>query len=173
MMLENILTLNFRSKTFGYLVTDLLIISAIYILPTLSHLTSIPFYLFEPMRLGIVFCIINTNQKNSLIIALTVPIISFIISSHPFFAKSILITGELTINVLLFYIISKRFNNKFIVMLVSILVAKMFYYTGKMFFIQFGLLDNNLFTTPLLIQYLMMILFSIYAAFALRDEHRS
>ena len=172
-MFENILTLNYKSKTFSYLVTDLLIISAIYLLPTLSHLTSIPFYLFEPMRLAIVFCIINTNQKNSLIVALTVPVISVLISSHPEFFKAVLITGELTINVFLFYVFSKRMNNKFIGMLGSILVAKIFYYSGKFLFIHFDLLSGNLFSTSLWIQYLMMFLFSFYAVLALGKEQRS
>ncbi len=171
-MLENILALNYKSKTFGYLVTDILIVAAIYFLPALTHLTSIPFYLFEPMRLAVVFCIINTNKKNSFIIALSVPVISLIVSSHPGFAKSILITGELTLNVLLFYIFYKKPDNKFIAMLISILIAKLFYYSGKLLFINFGLLNGDLFSTPLWIQYLMIFLFSLYTAYSFNNDKK-
>ena len=166
----NILTVSRKSKTFVYLVTDLIIITAIYLLPSLSHITSVPFYLFEPMRLALVFCIINTNRKNSLIIALTLPVLSLIISSHPVFAKSILITGELTLNVLLFYAITKRLDNKFIAMLFSILMAKLFYYSGKFLFIGFGFLSGDIISTPLWIQLMMMLLFSIYALFSLKSD---
>ena len=169
-MPENILAVSRKSKTFIYLITDLVIITAIYSLPSLSHITSIPFYLFEPMRLALVFCIINTNRKNSLIIALTLPILSLIISAHPVFAKSVLITGELTINVYLFYVIAKRLDNKFFVMLFSILAAKSFYYSGKLMFIGFGFLSGDLVSTPLWIQFLMMLLFSLYAVFSVKND---
>ena len=169
-MPEDILAVSHKSKTFIYLLTDLVIITAIYLLPSLSHITLIPFYLFEPMRLALVFCIINTNRKNSLIIALTLPILSLIISAHPVFAKSVLITGELTINVYLFYVIAKRLDNKFFVMLFSILAAKSFYYSGKLMFIGFGFLSGDLVSTPLWIQFLMMLLFSLYAVFSVKND---
>jgi len=169
-MLQNILAVDFKSKRVEYLVTDILIVAFIYIIPTLSHLTSIPFYFFEPMRIALVFCIIATNQKNSLLIALTLPIVSLILSSHPSFAKSILIMGELVINVIVFYQLQKKFNNIFIGMLFSILIAKVFYYGSKLFLINFGWLHGDLISTPIWIQYFMMIFISITAAIALKSK---
>lgn len=169
-MLQNILSLNYRSKTIGYTTTDILIIGIIYLLPSFSHLTSIPFYLFEPMRLAIVFCIINTNQKNSILIALTLPAISLILSSHPDFVKSLLITAELVLNVLAFYFISKRLNNSFIVMLISILMAKIFYYSSKLVLLNMNLIQGGLISTPLWIQYIMMFFFSIYTVLAFKKN---
>ncbi|HEY6437678.1 MAG TPA: hypothetical protein VIY47_13885 [Ignavibacteriaceae bacterium] len=172
-MLQNILAVDFKSKKIGYLITDILIVAFIYLLPTLSHITSIPFYLFEPMRIALVFCIIATNQKNSLLIALTLPIVPLILSSHPSFAKSILIMGELAINVIVFYQLQKKFNNKFIGMLFSILIAKVFYYGSKLFFINFGLLQGDLISTPIWIQFFIMIFLSISAAIALKSKSKS
>jgi hypothetical protein len=73
MMHESILSFNYKSKPVGYLFIDFVIIAFIYFLPALSHFIAIPFYLFEPMRLGLIFCIINTNRINSILVALTIP----------------------------------------------------------------------------------------------------
>lgn len=167
MIPDNILALN--SKSSRYIATDFLIITIIFLLPTLSHLTSISFYLFDPMRWAVVFCILNTNRKNSLIIALTIPVFSLLISSHPVFIKSLLITGELTLNVILFYIIAKRLKNTFIVMLISILIAKLFYYSGKWLFIHLGFLSSDLFSTSLWIQVPVVFLISVFVFFDLRN----
>jgi hypothetical protein len=170
MILQNILAVDLKTKKVGYLVTDILLVAFMYLLPTLSHLTSIPFYLFEPMRFALVFSIIVTNQKNSFLIALTLPLVSLILSSQPGFAKNILITAELAINVLVFYQLQKRFSNNFIVMFLSILIAKVFYYVNKLLFINFGLLEGDLVSTPKWIQYIVMICLSIYAAIALKSK---
>jgi len=163
MMLHNILALNFKSKSAGYLFTDLVIVAFIYFLPSLSHLTAIPFYLFEPMRLGLIFCLINTNRSNSLLVALTLPFISLLISSHPDIVKSILISIELLINAIVFYYLIQRMENKFLVMLISIITAKFIYYAGKLSFLSLGFLEGDLISTPLWIQYIMMLAISIIA----------
>jgi hypothetical protein len=170
MMLQNILSSGYKSKTAGYAFVDLVIIAFIYFLPSLSHLTSIPFYLFEPMRLAIIFCILSTSRNNSLLIALTLPVISLIISSHPVLVKSLLITLELIANVLLLYYLIQRLRNKFLAILLSIFFAKVVYYMGKLSLLSLGLLDGELISTPLWLQYIMMFLFSIYGALAFKRK---
>ncbi len=174
MIRENTLTLGLRTKTFRYLRTDLLIIALIYLLPSLSHFTAIPFYLFEPMRLAVVFCIVKTNQKNSMIIALTLPLVSTLISSHPVLAKSLLMTAELTINTAGFYFLSKRNRNKFIAMSASIIVSIIFYYAGKFVLLNAGILEGELFSTPLWIQYIIILVSGTYAALQIKpdDDHK-
>jgi len=171
--MHHLLAVDYKSKRVGYVVADVLIVAFIYLIPTLSHLTSIPFYLFEPMRLALVFCIINTNRKNSLFIALTLPFISLLISAHPVVIKSILITAELVINVLAFYFFAKRMKNVFISMFLSILIAKVFYYFSKIVFLGFGLIRGDLVSTPLLIQYVMILIFSFYAVLAMKKSSGS
>jgi hypothetical protein len=160
-MIQNILALSNKSKSISYLVTDIIVICFIYLLPSLSHLTSIPFYLFEPMRLALVFCIISTNKKNSILIALTLPVVSIVLTSHPAIAKGIIITSELLINLIVFYFLVARIRNKFIAMFISILMAKICYYSLKYISINIGIINGDLVSTPILIQLIMIVLLSM------------
>jgi hypothetical protein len=169
-MIQNVFAVDVKSRRFGYLITDLLVVGFIYLLPTISHFTSIPFYIFDPMRIALVFCIIVTNQKNSLLIALTLPMFSLVVSSHPDFAKGILITAELALNVFAFYIFSESFKNKFIAMFISILIAKVFYYISKLLFINLGILQGDLFSTPIWLQYLVIVVLSIAAGITINRK---
>jgi hypothetical protein len=169
-MHQSILSFNYKSKPVGYLFIDLVIIAFICFLPALSHLFAFPFYLFEPMRLGLIFCIITTNRTNSILVALSLPFISLLISSHPDFAKSILISAELMINAIIFYYLMQRMNNKFLVMLISIIIAKSIYYTGKLSFLSLGFLEGDLISTPLWIQYIMILAVSIIAQLSLPNK---
>ena len=171
-MLQNTIVYNLRSKTIGYLATDFLIICFIYLLPSLAHLTAIPFYLFDPMRLALVFCIIFTDKKNSIVIALTLPVISLLISSHPALIKSIIISAELVLNVLAFYFLSTSWKNQFITMFVSILIAKVFYYSTKITLFSLGFIQGDLVSTPIWIQCMMLFLLSIFTFIFLRNTER-
>jgi len=168
--MQNIFALNIKSKRVGYLVTDIILITFIFLIPSLSHLTAIPFYLFEPMRLAAIFCVINTNRTNSLVIALILPLVSFMISSHPELVKGIVISLELIINVTLFYFLNKRMKNKFFVMLLSIIIAKLFYYTSKFSLLSLGFLKGDLISTPFGIQGVIIILLSIYTVIAMKNK---
>jgi len=142
---------------------DFLAISIIYFLPTLSHLTSLPLYFIEPMRLAVIFCLAHTNRKNAVVIAITIPLFSLVISSHPAIFKTVLITVELLINLLLFYFLVEK-TNKFISMFLSIVFSKIIYYALKYVFIQVNIMDGDLISTPLIIQWLVAIGLSLYAA---------
>lgn len=135
----------------------------IYLVPTLSHMLSLPVYLIEPMRLMLVLALVHTNRQNCYLLALTMPLFSFIISGHPLFAKMFLIAAELSLNVFLFYLLSKRMKSIFPAIFLSILLSKVFYYLLKFVFIQLALINTGLVATPLLVQVLMAIVFSCYA----------
>lgn len=169
-MNQNVFALDIISRKVRYFFTDFLIVGFMYLLPTITHFTSIPFYLFEPMRFAVVFAIIFTNRNNSLIIALTIPLISILISSHPHLAKGLLISSELLINVVLYYYLIHRLNNIFIVMFISILISKSFYYFSKFFFINIGLISGDLISTPIWIQYLVVLAVSICAAILFKNK---
>jgi len=150
----------YSSKT---ILIDFLAITFIYFLPALSHLTSLPLYLIEPMRLAVIFCLVHTNRKNAFIIAVTIPLFSLVVSSHPAILKSALITIELMINLFLFYFLIEK-TNKFVSMFLSIVLSKIVYYSAKFMFIQINLIDGELVSTPLIIQWLVVIGISLYAA---------
>ncbi len=82
--------------------TDLLALAFIYFTPAISHLFSFPVYFLEPMRIMLILAIVHTSKKNAYILAFTLPLFSFLISSHPSPIKTCLISGELLLNVWLY-----------------------------------------------------------------------
>ncbi len=149
------------------IILDICALAFIYFVPTISHLLNIPIYLVEPMRIMLILAIAHTSKKNAYIIALTLPLFSFLISSHPNIFKVLIITAELVMNVWLFYELSKR-TNQFVAMLSSILLSKVFYYLIKFSLISFAVLQTGLFSTPIYLQLITSVVFSGYLFFIVR-----
>ncbi len=160
--MENILTLvNPKLKT-KEIAIDFLAVAFIFFIPSISHLLSFPVYLFEPMRIMLILCVAHSSKKNAYLIALTLPLFSFLISSHPSIIKTAIMTAELTLNIFLFFKLSERIKNNFSAMMISILASKIFYYLLKFALISFGLMSGDLITTPIYIQVILMLLLSVY-----------
>lgn len=168
--MEKSLSLNGISKSVLY---DFIALIFIYFLPALSHLTSLPLYILEPMRIAVLVAAIHTNKKNTYLIVLTLPLFSFFISSHPVLLKTILMTGELMINVFLFYLILERIRNPFLALFIGIITAKFFYYVSKYVFLSFNLIQGDLVSTPLLFQFIIAVCISIYAALIFNRENNT
>ncbi len=94
------------------IVFDLMALLFIYLVPAISHLLSFPVYYLEPMRIMLILAIVHTTRKNAYLIALTLPLFSLLISAHPSLIKTSLVTGELLLNVWLFFFISEKLSNK-------------------------------------------------------------
>ena len=141
---------------------DIAALAFIYFVPAISHLLSLPVYLIEPMRLMLILALVHTTKQNAYIIALSLPLFSFLISAHPVLPKMILISFELVLNVFLFFAILKRFNNTFLAILVSIVSSKLIYYVIKFGLIKLTLIDSGLISTPIVIQVIMVLVFSGY-----------
>ena len=148
---------NIRSILF-----DIAAIAFIYFVPAISHLLSLPVYYIEPMRLMLILSLVHTTQKNAYIIALTLPLFSFLISAHPIFAKMLLITVELTLNVFIFYALVNKFKHTFFPILISIIASKLVYYGIKFGLIQWAVLESGLISTPILMQITTTLVFSVY-----------
>lgn len=142
------------------LLTDFLILTFIYFIPAISHLFAFPIYYLDPMRFALVFALITTSKRNTFLIALTLPIFSFLISSHPSILKSFLLAGELSLNISLFYLLKDKINNLFFSFLLSITLSKLSYYIAKFAFIKYDLLDQKLISTPIEYQLMIMLLLS-------------
>lgn len=141
---------------------DLVIVGLFYMVPTLSHLTSIPFYRFEPMRCVLLMNLLLTgNKNNAYIMAVTLPLFSFFVGGHPFFAKAILMTIELVANIFLFDILFRKFKNAAVAMFLSILASKVFYYIVKFGIISIGLIDGPMVATGLLTQLIVAVVLSV------------
>lgn len=140
---------------------NVLLLAAIYFLPAFSHMLSLPLYLIEPMRVALVISIIFTNRINAYVIALTLPAFSYSISSHPVFIKAGLISTELLLNVFLFYYLKEKIKNTTFIFALSIILSKIYYYAAKYILLQFLLMDGELISTPLLIQIIMVLVFTL------------
>ncbi len=169
--MENTLSVKTGTEKVKAVIFDILAIAFVYFVPALSHMLSFPVYLVEPMRLVIILSLIHFGKTNSYLIALTLPLFSFLIASHPSVIKSLLITSELLFNVFLFILISKRIKNVFITMLVSIAASKIFYYSVKYILLQAGAMSGSLVSTPLYIQAIVAFALSIYAFFMLKEKN--
>jgi len=146
-------------KTF---ILDVFLALAVTFLPSVSHMFSVPFYRFDPMRLLIVLAIPVTIRSNSYLLCFLLPAISFFISGHPQLLKAILISLELAINVAIFWNLAQKVGNLFLAMFIGVLFSKVCYYLGKFLLIQMAALEPPLVGTPICIQLIMGMVFSLY-----------
>lgn len=137
---------------------DLGIIAAIYLLPGLTHILPVPLYMIDPMRLLLFLTLITTNRMNSLVLAASIPFLSTLFSGHPVFPKNILISAELSLNVMVFHWIMGKKDSLLLAGAASILSAKVFYYVLKYGFITAGFLGGVLISTPLEYQLIPIII---------------
>jgi len=147
------------------IIFDLLALLAIYLVPAASHLFSFPVYYLEPMRIMLMLAIVHTTKKNAYLIALTLPIFSLLISTHPSLIKTSLITIELLLNVWLYFFISQKITNKFFSMFISILLSKMSYYLIKILLVNTSIISGDVVATPIYIQIIMLFVLSGYIYF--------
>jgi hypothetical protein len=144
------------------IVFDVTALMAIYLVPTVSHLLSLPVYYLEPMRIMLILAIVHTSRRNAYLIAITLPLFSFLVSAHPSLIKTSLITGELLLNIWLFFFLSEKLSNKSLSIFLSIIASKIFYYPVKFLLISSVLLTGELISTPMYIQIIMLFVFSGY-----------
>jgi len=150
---------------------DITAIAFIYFMPALSHMLGIKLYLMEPMRLMLVLAMVHTNRKNAFLLAVTLPMFSFLVSSHPVFVKTFLISIELVVNVALFFFLVKKMHTLPAIFL-SIWLSKIFYYGLKFIALELLLLRGALIGTPLLIQLATSAAFSIYLFMFFRQTEK-
>lgn len=141
---------------------DLIGILIIYFLPEISRFLNIPFYLFEPMRVIIVVSMVHSSRNNAYLLAFLLPLLSLLLSNHPSVIKTFILSGDLLLNIYLFFSLIKFKVNKFLLMSICIVASKIVYYLAKYLLIQFSALKGDLIATPLYIQLLIVIILSGY-----------
>jgi hypothetical protein len=102
----------------------------IALMPAASHLTGIPFYFLEPMRVMLALSLIFTSRSNSFLIAVSLPLFSFLVSGHPFPLKMGIIMAELLLNAWIFTFLYQKYNRVFFSMFSAIILSKVFCYLG-------------------------------------------
>jgi hypothetical protein len=148
-------------RNLRHILLDAGAITVIYFVPAFSHMVGISVYLFEPMRIMLFVSFMFSSRNNSYIIALSLPLFSFLISSHPSLIKSGLIAIELTANVFLFYLFAEMLRNKFTAAFLSIVISKILYYFLKFAFISLALMEGSVISTPIYIQVIVTVFLSI------------
>jgi hypothetical protein len=170
--MENIFSSFYSGLAVKKFLFNVLAVLVIYFIPAISHLINFPLYLFDPMRMAVIFSIIFTSKKNTVLLAFSLPVFSFIVSGHPYFLKSLLIASELTFNVYLFYIFYGICKKYFWSMLGSILAAKLFYYSIKYILISVSLIESSLITTSLMLQLSIAMILSIILDIAMVRQNQ-
>ncbi|TVR42038.1 MAG: hypothetical protein EA394_04300 [Bacteroidia bacterium] len=155
-------TTNIRAILF-----DVFALAFIYFVPTLSHLLSIKLYMLEPMRIMVILAMVHTRRENAYILAFTLPLFSFLISAHPVLVKSILIGIELAAMAFVFFRLV-RIVNPLIAIFSGIWISKMLYYGLKYLAVITVLPEEPLVGTPLLLQLITSVVFSIYVYIVLK-----
>lgn len=110
----------------------------------------------------IIIAIVHTTKVNAYILAVLLPAVSYSFSNHPSVIKALILSGDLLLNIFLYYSLKKFKFNKFLLMSLCILAAKLAYYLAKYLLIQFSVMAGNLIATPLYIQFLIVISLSSY-----------
>jgi len=151
------------------IVLDLFALAFIYLLPTISHMLSIKLYMLEPMRIMVILAMVHTRRENATILALTLPFFSYILSAHPVFVKSGLIAVELVAMVFVFYAIVQRMH-RLGAIFISIWASKLLYYGLKYLAVITVLPSEPLVGTPLMLQVITSMAFSLYVYLMLRDR---
>ena len=157
-MLNNITELR---KSLYYLCLDTIALIVFLTIPIFSHMLNFPLYLYDPLRFVVFFIILITTNKNALIVALFLPILSTLISGHPVFPKNIIIIIELLSNVLLYNYFLKLKINIFLSVIFSIVISKFIYYFLKYILISFGFLQMELVSTLFSYQLINIVLILI------------
>ncbi|KAF0152461.1 MAG: hypothetical protein FD143_1099 [Ignavibacteria bacterium] len=150
-----------KSKTKDILF-DLFAVAFITLTPALSHVSALPVYFLEPMRIVALLALVHTSKRNAYLLTIALPLFSFLISSHPSFVKAALISSELALNVFLFYLLSQKISNYFVAALFSIVISKVYYYLLKFSLLQAGLLSGELASSPIWLQAVLSLVFAGY-----------
>lgn len=150
---------------------DVALLAALYFLPSLSHVTALPLYMLEPMRVALIVALLFTNRTNAYFIAFTIPLASAMITGHPTPFKALLMGIEFSILVACYsYFVQMLRIPAFAALTAAILVGKVVYYTMKYAALGAGLLSGSLISTPLLTQVVLAV--GTAAVFGLVEYYR-
>lgn len=137
------------SIIFNAVLIDFFIWTLVAIIPALSHLLPFSLYYLEPMRIFLFLgYLLSKDKRNAYILALTIPLVSVVISGHPTPLKAGLICIELLANIFIFEVGKRYVSYLPLMLLLSILLSKVIYYLLKFLLISGGLMEGKLITTP-------------------------
>jgi len=153
------------------LLIDVFLLAALYLLPSFSHLTALPLYRFEPMRIALLIALLFTHRANAYFIAFTIPLASAMITGHPVPFKALLMGIELAILVASYaYLVRLQRFPAFAALITAMLFSKVVYYTMKYVALSAGWLSGNFVSTPVQTQLVLATVTAV--VFGLIEHYR-
>jgi len=154
---------------------DVVLLAALYLLPSFSHLTAMPLYKLEPMRIALIVALLFTNRANAYVIAFTIPLASAMVTGHPPPFKALLMGIELSILVATYsYLAGVARIPAFAALAAGILFSKVIYYSMKFAALNAGLLAGSLVSTPLQTQLVLAVgtavVFGLIEHYRIKDK---
>ncbi len=143
-------------------------VAFILIAPGLAHLFSFPLWYLEPMRLVLVLAMVHTSKQNGYLLALVLPLCSWIFSGHPELIKMLIITMELVANAALFYWLNHRLNKPFAAMLTAIFTSKIMCYLMYWGVFSAAFLKAETGMAFIMVQVVVTFFFSLYTAIVIK-----
>ena len=158
--LTNIITKPFTIRNVA---VDIMVLTGIYFVPALSHLVPFPLFLLDPMRIFMLAGFLLSKQNaNAYLLAFSIPIFSALVTGHPSIFKSVVISIELMVNIMIFVqFVNRTKLHMALSMFLSIVGSKLIYYAIKFAFINLGYIQGDLITTNLYLQIVSVIFVSL------------
>ncbi len=152
------------------LILDIVALVIVFLTPEIGQYTHLPFWMIEPMRLMVIFSIAHSTKANSYLLALVLPVFSWAVSGHPEFFKMLVMTGEITVNVFLFYLLIRKINSAFQSMIISIALSKVLCYSIYLLFFSQMFIQEETEPTFLIAQVISTLVFSFYLFWVSRKK---
>lgn len=113
-------------------ILDVALLAVMCLVPAASHLLALPLYMLNPM-LAVLLAgmLIGRDWRNSLVLAVLLPLVSFLVAGMPTAPKMLCMMAEMVAVAGLFTVLAKRWATLPAV-LVAILAGKVVYYGLKM-----------------------------------------
>ena len=147
-----------KTRTVGRtLIIDAMLLCAICIVPTLSHLLSLPFYMLNPMTLCLLAgMLLVTDTRNAFMLAVLLPVVSMLISGMPAPLKCVCMIVELLTITGVYQLTYKRYGS-FLSILGAMICGKVVFYILKMLLISPAVLIG----TSIWIQLIVTVVFAV------------
>lgn len=153
---------NITIRLSAALAIDIMAVCVVVFMGDLSAFFKVPLYQYDLMRLLVILSIAFTPRWNGFLLAFLLPLISWYFGGHPHFLKSGLMMVELLVNVWLFWFLFERIRFSLLSMILAILFSKLLYYTLKYLFITQGWISGELVSTPVDLQLITGLLYSVF-----------
>lgn len=111
--------------------TDVALVGAACLIPTVSHLLTVPLYMLNPMlALLLAGLLLGRDWRNALLLAVLMPLVSCLVVGMPAAPKMVCMMAELATVATLFGVLSRRWTVLPSVM-AAVLAGKVVYYLLK------------------------------------------